>query len=113
MKSDTLELIELIAKALKGYVAAMGDGKIDLNDAAQLLTIWPAVLPAINGIANVPTELAAMPAEDRAAFETRIREAVDFNGTSEQLELFCEELLLFINRGFALLSVGRVLFAKK
>lgn len=112
MKQDTLQLIELIAKCLKGYVAANSDGKIDMNDAVQLLGIWPSVLPAISGIAKVPSELSAMTAEERQELNAHIANAVDFSGSNEELEAFAEQILQFINAAFGLLMAGRALFSK-
>lgn len=112
MKKDTLELIELFAKGLKAYVAANADGKIDLNDAAQLLAVWPSVLPAISGIAKVPAELSAMSSEEREQVNAAVANAIDFGGNNEELEAFVEQLLAFTNSAFGLLVAGRKLFSK-
>lgn len=112
MKKDTLEFIELLAKGAKAYVASMADGKIDLQDAAQLLQVWPAILPAVSGIAEVPGELSALTPEERDTLNAKIREAIDFTGTNAELEAFLEDLLVLVNAGFAVVKSARALFIK-
>lgn len=113
LMTNTLELVALVAQALKAYVAAMADGHIDLADVGPLLSVWPKLLPAIQGIGQVPKELSELTAEGRAEFMETVRKAIDFNGDEAALEAFSEDLLSWLNESFALLLAGRALFSGK
>lgn len=54
---DTKELVALIAVLAKAFKEANADGKVDVTDIAQLITIIPAIGPALEGVGTIPEEL--------------------------------------------------------
>lgn len=67
--AGTKEVKELLDLALTGVdvgVKASADGKIDAADLALLLQLVPTVGPAIDGIGEIPAELADLDAAEAA-----------------------------------------------
>lgn len=60
MTTGTKNLTEVVDLALAGvdtFVKAKADGKIDAADLGLLLSLIPAVGPAIDGIGEIPAEI--------------------------------------------------------
>lgn len=63
---DLKELLNLILDGVAAGIKATSDGKIAIEDAALLLTLIPDLVPAVEGIGNIPAEVASMTEEDAA-----------------------------------------------
>lgn len=66
-KKSVKELQEMLDLALMGVevgVKASADGKVDLSDLALLIPLVGAVSPAIDGVGEIPGELADLSAEE-------------------------------------------------
>ena len=67
MKNKELkDLLSLVLGVANAVVAAERDGKIDMGDIGLLIGLVPKVGPAIEGVGEIPSELAAMQPEDAA-----------------------------------------------
>lgn len=87
----TKELKELVDLALTGVevgVKASADGKVDVQDLGLLLTLVPTVGPAIDGIGEIPGELADLSTEEAAELVAHVmaKLAVDDAKAREVIE---------------------------
>jgi hypothetical protein len=63
---DTIELIDGLLTSLEVIAGAAKDGKIGVEDLPLLLKLVPVVGPAVDGVGNIPAELADLSAEEGA-----------------------------------------------
>lgn len=61
---EVTELLDLIVDSINDGVAVMADGKIDVLDVLKLQNLLPEILPAIQGLNLVPSELADLSVDE-------------------------------------------------
>lgn len=54
---ETKELLQLVFGLVKAVESSMADGKLGLDDAGELLKLFPLVGPALENVSEVPKEL--------------------------------------------------------
>lgn len=54
---NTKEVLVLAFKAGEAVKKSMADGKIDLNDSANIFPVIPTLAPAFQDISSIPSEL--------------------------------------------------------
>jgi hypothetical protein len=69
---ETKEVIDLGLTIAEIVHEAKKDGKIDLSDAALLMKLVPVAGPGIQGIGQVPAELADLSAEEAAELSAHV-----------------------------------------
>jgi len=68
---DTIEVVDMLVALANAADKSLADGKANWADAINFFAIAPKVLPAINGIKNVPGEISALDLEGRTMINRR------------------------------------------
>lgn len=63
---ETKEALAAVISIANAGKTAVSDGKIDFNDIALLLSVFPKIQPAIDGSAEIPKEIGDLSAEEAA-----------------------------------------------
>jgi len=69
---ETKELIDLMVTGVSVYDGAMADGKLGLEDLAQLFKLAPVLQPALDGVDKVIPELMDLDSEEGAEVVTYV-----------------------------------------
>lgn len=56
--TQTKDVVALLTQVTKVIASTLEDGKFDIADLATLTVLFPAVIPAIQGITEVPSEVS-------------------------------------------------------
>lgn len=87
---NSKEVVALVATLAKALAAASADGKFDLGDIGQFITLLPVVGPALADVGVVPKELGELDAAEKKELKTYIE---DLFGEG-QFELIGENAML-------------------
>lgn len=68
------EVIDLIIDGIKDGEAALADGKVDFLDAMQFSNLLPELIPAVQGLDQIPGEISHL---DLAAGEALVAHVVE------------------------------------
>lgn len=83
---DLKEVVTLVGALTKAVQGALADGKIGVEDAGHLMTVIPAIGPAIEGIENV-----SVPATEEQ--EAEMKEHIKATFGDGAYELLAEDAL--------------------
>ena len=104
---ETKEVVSLFLNLVEALSESLEDGNIGLTDALNFFSTLQALSPAIEGIADVPKELAELDETEKAELNAYI--AAEFDLKNDKVEHYIEQALA----GVLLLADLIPLFTKK
>jgi hypothetical protein len=99
---ETKEAIELALTFVDIYVGAKQDGKIDMQDFGLLLKLIPVMSAGTDGLAQIPSELADLSAEELAELSTLVVSRLAIK--DEHTQLIVEKALKAAHAGYELVK---------
>lgn len=97
--SEFLKLITTLANTISSVTA---DGKVSYLEYTAFLSVLPTIAPAIDGIGEIPAELANLDDEEYGALVLQIQNDLNLDENHEQFEEIVENVAA---AAFALIRV--------
>lgn len=89
---NTSELLKLVTTLANTISSVSADGKVSIMEYTSFLSLLPTIAPAIEGIGEIPAELADLDDAEYVQLTQQIAQDLDLDDTHDSFELIVEQV---------------------